>query len=224
MSRALARATSTAIGSMSPSQTLRRNALAAAIASTPAPQPTSSTLSRAATLQQTVEMQQAAPRRPVMAGAEGEARLDLDRRYRSRRRASDRARHARETAPPAPAPGRRANWRPSRAFRSARTRRRAAASPAAAATSSRIAPGRAQTRNRPRPARPCRRRATASVSNAVEAASAGSKLSTIRSATARARARRVRRITCAALFGGRPSSMAAHINQTRSGRRASSAA
>jgi hypothetical protein len=51
-----------------------------------------------------------------------------------------------------------------------------------------------------------------SVSNAVDAASAGSKLSTMRSATARARRSSLtRRITCAALLGGRPSSMTVHL-------------
>src|SRR5271170_5823152 len=56
-----------------------------------------------------------------------------------------------------------------------------------------------------------------SVSNAVEAASAGSKLSKIRSATARARRSSLtRRIMWAALFGGRPSSMPSRILQTRS--------
>ena len=56
-----------------------------------------------------------------------------------------------------------------------------------------------------------------SVSNAVDAASAGSKLSKIRSATARARRSSLtRRITWAALLGGRPSSMAAQILQTHS--------
>ena len=78
-SRALALATSTATGSMSPSQTLRRRTLAAAMASTPAPQPTSSTRLGPAALEQAVEMQEAAAGRAVMAGAEGEPGLDLDR-------------------------------------------------------------------------------------------------------------------------------------------------
>ena len=39
-------------------------------------------LARPPALQQAVEMQQAAARRAVMAGAEGEAGLDLDRRRR----------------------------------------------------------------------------------------------------------------------------------------------
>ena len=55
-----------------------------------------------------------------------------------------------------------------------------------------------------------------SISNAVEAASAGSKLSKMRSATARAKRSSVtRRTRCEALFGGRPSSMAAQIAQTK---------
>src|SRR5271165_2827562 len=54
------------------------------------------------------------------------------------------------------------------------------------------------------------------VSNAVEAASPGSKLSAMRSATARARRSSLtRRIMCAALLGGRPSSMGAQINPSR---------
>ncbi len=56
-----------------------------------------------------------------------------------------------------------------------------------------------------------------SVSNAVDAASAGSKLSTMRSAMARARRSSVtRRILWAALLGGRPSSMAqTHPSKTK---------
>src|SRR3984957_18443639 len=54
-----------------------------------------------------------------------------------------------------------------------------------------------------------------SVSNTVEAASAGSKVSKMRSATARARRSSLtRRIRCEALFGGRPSSMTGDIPQT----------
>src|ERR1700722_6709912 len=56
-----------------------------------------------------------------------------------------------------------------------------------------------------------------SISNAVDAASAGSKLSKIRSATARARRSSLtRRIMWAALLGGRPSSMPSRILQTHS--------
>ena len=48
------------------------------MASTPAPQPTSSTRFGRRRLSSAVEMQKTAARRAVMAGAEGEPRLDLD--------------------------------------------------------------------------------------------------------------------------------------------------
>ena len=56
----------------------RCKTFAAAMASTPAPQPTSSTVRGRRRFKQPVEMQETAARRAVMAGAEGEARLDLD--------------------------------------------------------------------------------------------------------------------------------------------------
>ena len=73
------------------------------MASTPAPQPTSSTAARPTALEQAVEMQETAARRAVMAGAEGEPRLDLDRDVASPGRARDRGSHERESAPLEPA-------------------------------------------------------------------------------------------------------------------------
>ena len=63
---------------MSLASTARCSALAAAIASTPVPVPRSSTRCGCVRLQDMIEQQQAAARGAVMAGAEGERRLDLD--------------------------------------------------------------------------------------------------------------------------------------------------
>ena len=105
-------------------------------------------------------MQEAAARRAVVAGAEGEPRLDLDRRCRWARPVRGRARHARETGRRAPARGRPANWRPSRAFPSARssTERRGLRRPPRPRSARANPPRRARSRNRPPPATPCRRR------------------------------------------------------------------
>ena len=90
LSRALARATRTALGSMSVASTRCRSARAAAMASTPLPVPRSRmhcarspgvarrVRASAARFAEPVERQQAAARGAVMAGAEGERRLDLD--------------------------------------------------------------------------------------------------------------------------------------------------
>ena len=64
--------------SMSLASTLPCSALAAAIASTPVPVPRSSTRRGLVGLQDVAEQQQAAAGGAVMAGAEGERRLDLD--------------------------------------------------------------------------------------------------------------------------------------------------
>ena len=63
---------------MSLASTLFCSALAAAMASTPVPVPTSSTRRGQVRLQHLVEQQQAAARGAVMAGAERQRRLDLD--------------------------------------------------------------------------------------------------------------------------------------------------
>ena len=63
---------------MSLANTFIRNALAAAIASTPVPVPRSSTRRGRQRLQHMIEQQQAAARGAVMAGAERQRRLDLD--------------------------------------------------------------------------------------------------------------------------------------------------
>ena len=87
LSRALSRAARTARASMSVASTRRRSARAAAIASTPVPVPRSR-MRRVRFLRgrsralhdrsESIERQQAAARGAVMAGAEGERRLDLD--------------------------------------------------------------------------------------------------------------------------------------------------
>ena len=78
-SRALALATATATGSMSPSQTLRAQDLGGGDGEHARAAADVDHALRPAALEQAVEMQQAAPRRAVMAGAEGEPGLDLDR-------------------------------------------------------------------------------------------------------------------------------------------------
>ena len=68
----------TASGSMSQASTGTRNAFAAAMASTPVPVPMSRMRPGDARFSDPVQRQQAAARRAVMAGAEGERGLDLD--------------------------------------------------------------------------------------------------------------------------------------------------
>ena len=92
--RAFSRAMRTASGSMSLASTGTRSALAAAIASTPVPVPISRMRRGRRSLQQSVQRQQAPARGAVMAGAEGERRLDLDADpVRRERRAVVRAVH-----------------------------------------------------------------------------------------------------------------------------------
>ena len=82
--------------------TLRRVALAAAKASTPVPVPTIEDVARPAALEDIAQKQQAAARRAVMAGAEGECGLDSRCRSGSVSPRRGHARHARRSVPLAP--------------------------------------------------------------------------------------------------------------------------
>ena len=98
--RALALATSTATGSRSPSQTLRLQDFRRGDGEHAGAAADVEDVARPPTLQQAIEMQQAAARRAVMAGAEGEAGLDLDADVVGLERARGRARRGRGSARP----------------------------------------------------------------------------------------------------------------------------